>query len=1157
MPTVEKRKDHPLNSRLPVPDQAEQELRATASRLVALIEHLQAGVLVEDESRRIVHVNAELCAKFGIPVPPQDLIGADCSQGVQRVKHLFADPEGFVERVEELLRERQVVTGEELCLADGRIFERDYIPIFAGDEYRGNLRQYRDVTERKRSEEALRESEEMFRILFQHSPDAVILTDPHDPTVFRRIVAANEAACRMNGYSRDELLGRSIDLLHPERTDGEGYIESLEQLRREGTIRLEAVHRRRDGTTFPIETRISLVNLGGRELILGIDRDITERKQLEWRTTAFSDLAHDLNSGTTAVTAARIIAEAADDLIGWDAFTLLLYSPEEDLLYPVLDFDLVEGTRTEFASGNSPVPPGSVSRRAMEEGPQLLLREQPTAKLSGLRPFGDIDHPSASLMFVPIHGSGGITGVLSAQSYTPGAYTEADLSTLQALANHCGGALERIRAEEELRKSEAQHRAVVDTARDAIIVADVDGVIRSYNQGAKRIFGYAADEAVGQPLTLLMPDRFRKPHVEGLRRYLETGEARVMGRTLEVHGQRKDGAEVPIEMTIAKVDDGNQTLFTSIIRDITERVRTEEALRRSEERFRSLVRNSSDIIAVLDADATVRYVSPAAERVLGCKPEKTVGQSTYGLVHPEDVASARSFLHGVLNTEALTSSMELRLRHADGTWRHVEAVGSNLLSDPSVCGLVFNLRDITERKEYEEQLRHQAFHDPLTGLPNRALFLDRLEHALARTARDSRSVGVLLVDLDRFKPVNDSLGHQVGDELLVMVGRRLQSCVRPEDTVARLGGDEFAVLIEDLEDTSDATAVAERIEEALRPSFELGERELVLTASIGVAVSSTGQRDPDELLRSADIAMYQGKKTGKARYELFEPPMAARALELLELEADLRRALERDELRLHYQPKVELGTGRIVGVEALLRWEHPERGLVSPLEFIGLAEETGLILPIGRWVLREACRQAREWQEQHPLKPSLEMCVNVSARQFEHRELVGEVAQTLEETALDPGTLVLEITESAVMEDAESNIVRLHELKDLGVRLAIDDFGTGYSSLSYLHRFPVDTLKIDRSFVDGLGEESEDTAIVRAVIALAHSLRLDVIAEGVETAEQVKRLQALGCRMGQGYLFSRPLPSEKVAAALAGGGRCSGDPPLLRLHDGATGAGQR
>jgi diguanylate cyclase (GGDEF)-like protein/PAS domain S-box-containing protein len=444
-------------------------------------------------------------------------------------------------------------------------------------------------------------------------------------------------------------------------------------------------------------------------------------------------------------------------------------------------------------------------------------------------------------------------------------------------------------------------------------------------------------------------------------------------------------------------------------------------------------------------------------------------------------------------------------------------------------------RDITKRKSLEESLRYQALHDPLTGLPNRLLFMDRLEHALSLASRQTRLIMVLFVDLDDFKVVNDSLGHEAGDTLLVAVAKRLGACLRPEDTVARFGGDEFAVLLEDITVTSDAYRAAERIVEGLRKPFVIEGREISISPSIGIVSATSSHDRPKDLLRKADIAMYVAKGKGKARYEVFDSTMNVRALERLELENDLRRAIERGELRVHYQPKVLVGTGKIVGTEALVRWEHPERGLLPPVAFIPIAEETDLIVPLGRWVLTEACRQTREWQELYPSDSPWVVCVNLSGRQLRHPELVKDVGRALQETGLEPENLDLEITESVLIEDQLSNLTTLRELKRLGVKLIIDDFGTDYSSLSYLKRLPADFLKIDRSFIGGLGEDPKDEGIVSAVIDLARVLGMEEIAEGVETTEQAAYLRELGCRFAQGYLFSKPLPAEEIGALLATG----------------------
>jgi diguanylate cyclase (GGDEF)-like protein len=437
-----------------------------------------------------------------------------------------------------------------------------------------------------------------------------------------------------------------------------------------------------------------------------------------------------------------------------------------------------------------------------------------------------------------------------------------------------------------------------------------------------------------------------------------------------------------------------------------------------------------------------------------------------------------------------------------------------------------------DHERAEEALEHQSLHDALTGLPNRALFVDRLDHAFGRADRETSLVAVLFLDLDNFRLINDSLDHEAGDLLLMSVGQRLLECVAPTDTVARLGGDEFSILLEDVPDAGAALACAKRIQEHLRWPLVLNGHELFPTASIGIAVSGPESRSPKGLLRDADAAMCRAKTRGKDAYEMFDLSMATRAAERLALESDLHRALERGEFRVHYQPIFSLGDGDIVEVEALVRWQHPERGLISPIDFIPVAEETGLIVPLGQWVLVTACRQAAEWQRAYPDRAPT-MGVNLSARQFQRPELLADIHEALTASGLDPRGLKLEITESVIMQDAEATTATLIALKELGIRLAIDDFGTGYSSLSYLKRFPVDTLKIDRSFVDGLGVDSQDTAIVRSIVALAKALGLSVTGEGIETSVQSAELRELDCDRGQGYLFARPQPPELIERLFA------------------------
>ena len=553
----------------------------------------------------------------------------------------------------------------------------------------------------------------------------------------------------------------------------------------------------------------------------------------------------------------------------------------------------------------------------------------------------------------------------------------------------------------------------------------------------------------------------------------------------------------------------------------------------SETRFRSLVQHSTDLITIIDGADTIRYVSPAINRVFGYEIADLEGKPLRDLVHPDDVVPMLGFLADAAKPGSKATTTHWRMLSASGAWCRVENVAVNLLSDPTVDGVVLTTRDVSHRVALEEQLVHRAFHDELTGLANRALFTNRVEQALLRASRDGLRTAVLFLDLDDFKEINDSLGHAAGDSLLMQGADRLRACLRAGDTAARLGGDEFAVLLEGCSnDGEEAMHVAERISHAFARPFTLENREAFSTASIGIAVNN-GNEAGEDLLRNADLAMYLAKRRGKARVERFATHMHEEVVERLDLLADLRYAIERDELQLEYQPIVDLETRTVTGLETLVRWDHPRRGRIPPADFIPIAEQSGLIVAIGRWVMLHACAHARHWSRSLPELLPVTVTVNLSARQLGDEHLIDDVANALRVAGLRRDQLVLELTESTLLANSEETVGILTSLKSLGVRLAIDDFGTGYSSLSYLHRFPVDVLKIDRSFVEGVADGPGASALANAVIALGNSLGLRTVAEGIESEEQHAVLAKLGCKFGQGYLFSPPLPPGDVMPYLA------------------------
>ncbi len=688
---------------------------------------------------------------------------------------------------------------------------------------------------------------------------------------------------------------------------------------------------------------------------------------------------------------------------------------------------------------------------------------------------------------------------------------------VSAVATQLGLVMQRKQLEEELRQERDFSKTLIDTTSAFFVAIDANGKIIMMNQGFLDALGYTLEEVVGTDyLSTFVPETEREPLAKILDQLVRLKQPSVSencvlaknGRKLLVEWRRR-----PIFKKSGQLD-----FFFGVGIDITQRKQSEQ----ESARLASMALLTPNPIVETDLAGHVRYLNPEAMRLL---PDL------------QDTAAEHPFLAGVPSMAAilqregsLTREVKINEVYYEQVLHYIEQID---------CLRIYAF-DITERKRAERQLIHNAFYDQLTGLPNRALFMDRLRQAVqrAKQSRENHSSGqpylfaVLFLNLNRFKLVNDSLGSQIGDQLLQSFARRLQTCLRPTNTVARLGADEFVILLEDIQDVRDATRVADSIAQSLSTPFYLNESEVFMTLSIGIALSTTNDQQPEDLLRDADLAMYRAKAQGQAGYEVFDAAVHQLAVNRLQVETDLRRAIERQEFQVYYQPIVSLYSRRIIGFEALIRWHHPQRGLVSPNDFIPIAEETGLITPIGWWTLREACHQLKVWQEQFPNPTPLTMNVNLSCKQFTQPDLLEQIDNILQETQLAVGTLKLEITESVVMDNPDLVKDILLELKKRKIHLCIDDFGTGYSSLSRLHHFPISTLKIDRSFVSRIGALGENSEIVQAIVTLAQTLSMDVVAEGIEVLEQVSPLIALQCEYGQGYLFSKPVDSEAARALL-------------------------
>ncbi|MEC4806613.1 MAG: PAS domain S-box protein [Jaaginema sp. PMC 1080.18] len=929
-----------------------------------------------------------------------------------------------------------------------------------------------DITAQKQAEEQLHQQALMFELIYDGV--AAIALDG-------TIIDWNPGAERIFGLTPTEALGQPMALLsNTQPLDFRSRI--LPTLETQGHWVGQLSHRRYDGTTKICETTIVPLKDDSNNTIgaISVSHDITHRQEVETALRNERDLLNGIMQ--TSVAAIAVVDAMGNIIFANDRAEEILGLTQDEIA------QLSSHNRGEHTMKGRGLPLPN------EQLPfeQVMQTGEPIFNVQHILISAQGDRRYLSINGSPLKDANNqITGVV---------FSASDIS-------------QRYLAEMALRESEERLSTIITATSDALIVLDQQSQIRFANPAAERLFGRQSDNLINASARELYTPR----------------------DTTEVLIHRPDGHRSIAEMRVVKMTWNTEQVYLASLRDVSERHATQAALKKSEEQFRLLFELAPTGMALVSLDYRFQRVNQALCKALGYKEDDLMQHSVQEFSDTSDWDLHTEECDRLL--QGLISYFQMEKRYVAQSGRSIDTLLQVALARDTggkPLHFIYQIIDITERKRAEAQLEYNAYYDALTDLPNRTLFMKRLSHTMRRSQRRGNyRFAVLFFDLDYFKVVNDSLGHIVGDRLLVAIARRLEACLRPSDTLARLGGDEFTVLLDGIEDVQVATNMAQKLQQRIQHPFNFDGHEVFTNASIGIAFNSREYQQPEELLRDADTAMYRAKALGKARYAVFTSNMHATALARLQLESDLRRALSRGEIIPYYQPIVSLQTNQLMGFEVLARWQHPQRGLVSPGEFIPIAEETGLIVPLGRWILQQACTQLRQWQVKFDRGATLKMSVNLSGRQLKETNLVAEIAGIIQKAQLPPQALKLEITETLLMDNAKAAAAIFAQLQKMGIELSIDDFGTGYSSLSYLHRFPLNTLKIDRSFINNLQGDRSNLEIVQAIITLAHTLGMDAIAEGIETPAQLAQLQALGCEYGQGYFFSPPLPVDAAEKLIA------------------------